>query len=197
VIVGLTGGVSSGKSLVAGELKRLGARIIDADEIAREVTCPGKDAYNGIVKEFGSGVLSPDGQINRKALGAIVFSDYEKLRRLNEITHPGIMREIVLRLSLFGEKYPGELLILDAPLLIEVGLHKTMDRVIVVYADEDKQIERLKKKDNLSDDEALKRIRAQIPLSKKRGYADFVIDNNGNVEETLKQVKDVYLKLKG
>lgn len=197
MIVGLTGGVSSGKSLVAEELKRLGAAVIDADRIARDIVLPGESAYNDVVREFGEGILSKDGSINRAALANIVFSDPEKLKRLNRITHPPIIRKIVEELESCREEHPDVIIVLDAPLLVEVGLHRTVDKVIVVYADEDTRIKRLKEKNNLTAEEARRRINAQIPLPKKLEYADFVIDNNGTREETLKETRKVYSELTG
>lgn len=195
MIVGLTGGVASGKSLVSEELERLGAIIIDADSIAREIASPGTDVYGAIVREFGRGILAPDGSIDRRALGSIVFSDPGKLKRLNLITHPPIMRRIVEELEACGKKHPASVIVVDAPLLIEVGLHRSMDKVIVVYTDEDKQLERLKKKSGLTEEEAKNRINAQLPLSRKLEYADYVIDNNGTLEETLKEAQRVYSEL--
>lgn len=195
MIVGLTGGVASGKSLVAGEFKNLGALMIDADEIAREVVCPGKDAYEAVVREFGKKVLKGDGSIDRGRLGKIVFSDQRRLEKLNAITHPPIMRRIVELMESLRDARPGEIIVLNAPLLIEVGLHKTVDTVVVVYANEENQLLRLRKRDNLGEEEAKARMNAQIPLSKKLGYADFVINNNGAREDTLEQARKVYSML--
>lgn len=195
MVVGLTGGVASGKSLVEGEFKRLGAMIIDADVVAREITAPGKPAYKKIVREFGKKILLPDGQINRKILGTLVFSDPEKLKKLNEITHPPIIREIK-KLSLeLKKKYPQSIIVVNAPLLIEVGLHKKMNKVVVVYADENISVERIKKRDGLTKEEALSRIKTQMPLEKKIEFADFVIYNNGDKEDTLKEARDVWKRL--
>jgi dephospho-CoA kinase len=196
LIVGLTGGVATGKSVVVKEFKRLGAHLIEADEIAREVTGPGTPAYTEIAGEFGRGVLKPDGTIDRRALGRIVFSDPARLRRLNEITHPEIIHEIEVRMERLKKKHPEGMIVVDAPLLIEVGLHKKMDKVVVVYADEKRQVERIIKRDGLSPEEAARRIRAQMPTKRKLDFADFVIDGNGSVEDTIKAVEGVYERLK-
>ncbi len=197
MIVGLTGGVASGKSLVAGELKKLGAHIIDADVISREIVEPGSEAYRDIVREFGEGVLRADGTIDRKALGRIVFADPARLSALNGITHPRIIEKIRSGMKALGERFADALIVVDAALLIEVGLHREMSRVIVVYADEDRQVERIMARDGLGEKEARERINSQMPLSRKVEYADFVIDNNGSVEDTRRLVKELYLKLTG
>ncbi len=197
MLVGLTGGLASGKSLVSREFLRLGASVIDADEISREVMRPGTDVYREIVREFGRQYLKDDGTINRKRLGKLVFSDPQRLKRLNEITHPAIRRAIEDRIRTLKETKGDALIVVDAALLIETGLYKKMDRVIVVYADEEKQIERLVKRDHLSGDEAKRRINAQMPLREKLKFADFVVDNNGTVEETVERVREIFARLTG
>src|SRR3990170_1080001 len=124
MLIGLTGGIASGKSLVAEELKRLGAHLVDADEIAREVVKTGLPAYNEIVKEFGEGILNPDKTINRKALGKVVFSNPEIRKRLEQITHPRIRKKIEAEISAIKAKNPKAVIVVDAALLIEGGLHK-------------------------------------------------------------------------
>ncbi len=196
MVVGLTGGLASGKSLVAGELRRLGAVVIDADEISREVTRPGMPAYRDIVERFGSEFLKEDGTIDRKRLGRYVFSHPEALSTLNSLTHPRILDEIERRIKGMERTERRGIIVVDAPLLFEVGLHRRMDRVIVVYADEERQIERLIKRDHLTREEATRRIKTQMPLSEKIKRADFVIDNNGTEEETLLQTQEVFERLK-
>lgn len=192
MIVGLTGGIATGKSLVSAEMKRLGARVIDADEIAREVVEPGRPAYDEIKAVFGEGLLNPDGTIDRKALAERVFSDKEALARLNEITHPRIRERIREEIARAGD---GELVVVDVALLIEGPLKDEVDRVVVVYADEDKQIERLEKRNGTSREEALLRLASQMPAREKLKYADYIIDNNGAVEETLARVREVFREL--
>src|SRR3989304_3472112 len=184
MLIGLTGGIASGKSLVAEELKRLGVHLIDADEIAREVVKTGLPAYNEIVKEFGEKILNPDKTINRKELGRIVFSNTELRRRLERITHPRIRKKIEAEISAIKAKNPKAVIVVDAALLIEGGLYKKMDKVIVVYADEETQIKRLTERDGLTIKEAQNRISSQMPLKEKRKHADFVIEN---VEENSKK----------
>jgi dephospho-CoA kinase len=196
LIVGLTGGLGTGKSLVAKEFKRLGAHLVDCDEIARELTRPGTPAHGEIIHEFGSGFIKPDGTLDRKALAEEVFSDPKRLKRLNEITHPGIIREMNRRIEGLKKDHPKEIIVVDAPLLIEVGLEKEMDRVVVVYADEAQQIERIMKRDDISREEAQRRMGAQMPTNEKVDFADLVIDANGSVEEAVGAVEGIYERLK-
>lgn len=196
MVAGLTGSIASGKSLVSAELKRLGARVVDADLIAREVVEPGSPALKEIEEEFGPSVIKAGGGLDRAALAAIVFSDPEKLKILNHITHPRIIarqREMVDEIK----KSSGDpLIIVDAAVLIESGEHKNMDAVIVVYSGEEKLIERLCAR-GLTRREALARVGAQMGLKEKLEYADYVIDNNGTVEETLRQARELYGRLTG
>ena len=196
MVAGLTGSIASGKSLVSAELKRLGARVVDADLIAREVVEPGSPALKEIEEEFGGAVIKAGGELDRAALAAIVFSDPEKLKILNRITHPRIIarqREMVEEIK----KSSGDsLVIVDAAILIEAGEYKFMDAVIVVYSDEEKQVERLAGR-GLTRREALARVRAQMGLKEKLEYADYVIDNNGTMEEPLRQTRELYDRLRG
>ena len=197
MLIGLTGGIASGKSLVAEELKRLGAYLIDADEIAREVVKTGLPAYNEIVKEFGEKILNPDKTINRKELGRIVFSNPELRKRLEQITHPRIRKKIEAEISAIKAKNPKAVIVVDAALLIEGGLYKKMDKVIVVCADEKTQIKRLTERDGLAIEDAKNRIASQMPLKEKRRYADFVIENvEGKKKGEIKdEVKTIFEKL--
>ena len=198
MLIGLTGGIASGKSLVAEELKRLGAYLIDADEIAREVVKTGLPAYNEIVKEFGEKILNPDKTINRKVLGNIVFSNTELRRRLERITHPKIRKKIDKYIKEIKGRNPDAIIVVDAALLIEAGLYKKMEKVIVVYADEKTQIERLMERDGFTMDAAKNRLSAQMPLTEKRRYADFVIENveGKDKEEIKKEVKRIFETIK-
>ena len=194
MLIGLTGGIASGKSLVAEELKRLGAYLIDADEIAREVVKTGLPTYNEIVKEFGEKILNPDKTINRKELGRIVFSNTELRKRLERITHPRIQEKIDKYIKEIKGRNPDAIIVVDAALLIEAGLYKKMEKVIVVYADEKTQIERLMERDGFTMDAAKNRLSAQMPLTEKRRYADFVIENvEGKNKEKIKdEVKAIF-----
>ncbi len=195
MVAGLTGGIASGKSLVAAELERLGAIVIDADVIARHVVEPGSGALAEIEREFGPGVIRKDGSLDRKALGDVVFSDPERLKALNRIMHPRIIEQQRRLVQKARRESPGTLIVVNAAVLIEAGEHTNMDKVIVIYADEEKQVERLCARDGLTPSEALMRVRSQMPLKEKTRYADYVIYNNGSVEETLEQTRRLYAEL--
>jgi dephospho-CoA kinase len=195
LIIGLTGGVASGKSLVAAEFERLGARVIDADIIAREVLSPGEEPFDMVVDAFGEEILTPDGTVDRAVLAEIVFNDCAKLTTLNRITHPEIIKRIMDRIKEIRAEDPESLIVLDAPLLIEVGLHEKVDRVVVVYVDEETLVERIVERDKLDPKEAVKRLACQMPLKEKIEYADHVIYNKATIEETLKQVDDIFANL--
>lgn len=195
MVAGLTGGIACGKSLVSGEFKRLGAHIVDADLISREMMEKGTPVYGEVVREFGRSILRPDGSIDRKALGAIVFSDREKLLRLNALTHPAIIKAASEEVERAGKISPGTVIVVDAALLIESGMHRAVDRVIVVYADEEKQIERMRKRDGLDEPEAGRRLKCQMPIKEKIKYADYLIENNGTVEELMAAAGKVFAEL--
>jgi dephospho-CoA kinase len=191
-VIGLTGGIATGKSFVSEYLRELGAEIIDADEIARQVVQPGKSALREIVTEFGESVLNADGSLNRKKLGELVFSDPVKLDRLNRITHPYILAEIRMLLKKFRTSNTCRMIVLDAPLLFEVGLDSLVDEVWVVAVDYHTQLKRLMNRDNLTEDEAKCRIAAQMPLDEKVEKAQYIIDNSFSPEETKQQVKRLW-----
>ena len=195
LLVGLTGGIGTGKSMVSRLFRDLGCLIIDADLLAREVVEPGQPAYDTIVAEFGREILEPDGQINRKKLGALVFGDEAKRKRLEELTHPEIRaRQAGILETLAADGFDG-IVIFDAALLVETGRAKNMDRLVVVTTDEATQIRRLMLRDDISSEEAARRIRSQMALSEKVKLAHYVIDNSGSPEATLRQVKEVHRKL--
>lgn len=195
MIIGLTGGIGTGKSTVSAMLKAKGIMVIDSDQIAREVVEPGSKALAQIVAHFGQEVLLPDGRLNRKALGARVFGNEEERKRLMEITHPAIFAETEKRIS--EAKKNGEaLIVLDSPLLIETGRYKQTDLVVLVYADEETQLQRIMSRDNLTEEEARYRINAQMPIDEKRQYADIIIDNRGTIEELEVQVAQLLNRLR-
>ena len=195
MLIGLTGGIASGKSIVAEMFQNLGAHIIDADRIGREIMIPGTDAYERVVNAFGREILKDDLTIDRKKLGGIVFENPEKLRLLNECTHPFIFREMARQVEKIRENNPDALIIIDVPLLIETNIQNIFDKIIVVYSDETAQMKRLNERDGLSDTEARKRISSQMPLTEKIKYADFVIYNDEGLENTRKQVEEISKKL--
>ena len=175
IVVGLTGGVATGKSTVARMFKQCGAVVIDADELAREVVKPGKPAWRQIVEMFGKTVLNPDRTLNRRELGAVVFGNRTKLRQLEGIIHPRVAREQARLTKQAAQRDPHAVVIYDVPLLFEVGIDKRVDKIIVVTADLETQIARLKKRNGLSRAEALRRIRSQMPLAKKIHRTDHVL----------------------
>ncbi|HBG47054.1 MAG TPA: dephospho-CoA kinase [Deltaproteobacteria bacterium] len=193
MIVGLTGGIATGKSLVSGEMERLGARVIDADVIAREIVEPGKPAYDEIVEEFGEGILGPSRSLDRKALGDIVFRDREALGKLNRITHPRIRQRIREEIAKARE---DEIVVVDIALLIETGFIDEVDKVIVVAAVEERQIERMLKRNGLTRQQALQRLSCQLPVKEKLEYADYVIENNGTIEDAMERTREVWRELK-
>ena len=179
LIVGLTGGVASGKTAVSLILRGEGAYLIDADWIARELVQPHTAAWNELIRVFGKEILQEDGSIHRKRLAAKVFSDPEQRNLLNQILHPRIKAEMDRRVKEIGQKDPDAIVVIDAALLIELGNHREMDKVIVVTSTEKQQIERLKKRDGVEQEEAQKILSSQMPLEEKLKVADFVIRNEG------------------
>ena len=195
LLVGLTGGVATGKSTVSAMFRALGCVVIDADLLAREVVEPGRLAYERIVAEFGHQVLQSDGRLDRKALGAIVFSDPARRACLESITHPEIRARFAARLAeLAAEGFEG-LVIFDAPVMIESGSYRAVDRLVVVTSDESLQLARQRSRDGLAEDEAIRRIRSQAPLPDKVKLADYVIDNSGDLQSTEARVREVYRAL--
>jgi len=195
LLVGLTGGIATGKSTVDAILRELGARVIDADVLAREVVEPGEPALAEIAAAFGSGVLGPDGRLDRKALGAIVFSDPDLRLKLEAMTHPRIRERFQRRIdALAAEDFRG-LVFFDAPVMIESGNYRNMDRLVVVVTDEPTQIGRLMARDGIDRDEALRKIKSQMPLTEKAKLADYVIDNSGDRSATEARTREVYQAL--
>jgi dephospho-CoA kinase len=195
LILGLTGGLGSGKTLVTDVFVALGARLVDADMIAREVLSPKSETLTEIIAEFGEDLLRPGGVLNRKRLAGIVFNDAEKLMRINAITHPPIIRIMRERIKELQEGDPDALILVDAPLLIEVGMDKEVDAIVVVYATEADRIKRIIRRDALSEAEIRQRFAAQIPLEDKIKYAKYVIDNSGTIEECRETAEELFNEL--
>jgi dephospho-CoA kinase len=193
--VGLTGGIASGKSTVSGIFASLGAKIIDADAVAREVLLPGQPAWTRLRQAFGQEFFHPDGTVKRKQLRKLVFADPEKRKLLDSIVHPEVMKEINRRSESWSSSEQAGVLLVDVPLLLEVGVANRFDKVIVVYASESAQIKRLMQRDGIAEEEAKQTLKVQMPLSKKVEQADYVIDNNGTTEETQAQVQRVWQEL--
>jgi dephospho-CoA kinase len=190
-IIGLTGGIASGKNSVARVMESLGAVIIDADILARHAVSPGMPAYQAIVAEFGEEVLNPDRTLNRKALGRIVFADPEARLRLERITHPEIARLAEQRLNELRVR-GTRVAVYMAPLLIEAGAASRVDEIWVVYLDRETQITRLMERDGICREEALLRLSAQMPMEEKIKYARVVIDNSAPPEKTEQIVRGIW-----
>jgi dephospho-CoA kinase len=187
-LIGLTGGIATGKSTVAEMLGSRGALVVDADRLAREVVEPGTAALTAIVAEFGEGVLDADGRLDRALLGSVVFADAEQRRRLEDITHPAIGTLMQERVAAAVQASPP-LVAVDIPLLFETHRQGMFEGVLLVYADESTQLRRLAARDGLSESEARRRLSAQMPIDEKRRLATWVIDNSGGLAETEHQVQ--------
>ncbi|MCB5238112.1 MULTISPECIES: dephospho-CoA kinase [Niallia] len=193
IIVGLTGGIASGKSTISSYFQSLNIPIIDADIESRLAVEKGEPAYVEIVSHFGKEILHQDGTLNRQKLGEIIFSNEEERNVLNGIVHPDVRRRMDVKQRQAVES--GEkIAILDIPLLFENKLNQTVDRTILVYVDQDVQINRLMKRNDLSYEQAVKRINAQMPLREKLLLADEVINNNGSMEDSVNQAKRILEK---
>ena len=193
--VGLTGGIASGKSTVARIFRELGAHVIDADGIARDLVAPGSPALMRIVQAFGQEVLGPDGTLNRAALGAAVFADAGKRHLLEGILHPPILEEIDRRLAEVERADPRGVAVVEAALIFEIGREAGYDAVVVVWAEEDQQRRRLMLRDRLSAEEVGQRLAAQMPLAEKRRRARFVVDNSGDPASCRADAEGVYREL--
>ncbi|MGE8017642.1 dephospho-CoA kinase [Peribacillus frigoritolerans] len=189
-IIGITGGIASGKSTVSLYLQELGFTIVDADLASRAVVEPGEEAYHQVVKAFGEDILLRDGNIDRVKLGSIIFNDQEKRLLLNGIVHPAVRNW--MRLKTEAALSSGEeTVFMDIPLLFESKLTFMVDKTLLIYVDEQVQLKRLMNRNGLSEAEALARINSQMPLADKKALADAVIDNNGDINETKRQVKAI------
>lgn len=193
-IIGLTGGIASGKSTVAKMLVEKGAHLLDADHLAREAVEPDTPAWKEIVAWLGEDILLPDRNINRGKLADLVFNDRRMLDKLNKIVHPWVGRRFIELSKELGEKEPDAVLIYDIPLLIEAGMQKMVDLVLLVYAPREVQLSRLQQRDGLSRADAEKRIRAQKPLEEKKRHAGAIIDNSLTLAETARQVDQFWEK---
>lgn len=194
-MVGLTGGIASGKSAVSKIFDRAGAVVIDADRIARQVVEPGKPAWQEIRSQFGRQVFKPDGTCDRQRLGDIVFQQSHMRRRLEAIIHPRVKAHIDERLRKLAMSGSESVVVLDVPLLLETGMDKGLDEVVVVYAPPAVQRRRLMLRDGFSADQAQARIDAQMPMEQKCSRATLVIDNSGDFSATEKQAMDIYSDL--
>jgi dephospho-CoA kinase len=194
--VGLTGSIGVGKSFVSGVLADLGCRVLDADETAREVVTPGSPALRDVVAAFGTGMIRDDGSLDRPKLGAVVFTNSDKRAELNSILHPYIIAKQDERLRELEAIDPDGIAIVDAALMIESGGYKRFDKVIVVHCRPDVQLERVMARNNLSREEAEKRIGAQMSQEEKMKFADYLIDTSDGFEPARKCAGEVYEELR-
>lgn len=195
IVVGLTGGIATGKSTVARILAEAGAEVIDADVIARQVVAKGRPAWKKIVAHFGATVLRSDGEIDRPRLAAVVFADTARKLILNRLVHPYVRRQIARILVSLRSTRPDAVVVLDIPLLFEAGMHRNLSEIIVVYAPQSEQHRRLTRRDNLSPKAAADRIRSQMPIEEKCRRATSVIDNSGSRQHTRRQTLNLFRQL--
>ena len=196
IIIGLTGGIGTGKSSVAEMFKHEGAYVIDFDYLARVVVEPDTPAWRDIVDYFGQEILSPDRTLNRSKLAEIVFSDAQSRKVLEGFTHPRIFEKRDTLLKDIKTKYPNAIVIVDVPLLFELSLNKKFDIIILVYVSRDVQIQRAIQRGLLTKEEVEKRLQAQIPIEKKKLLSDYIINNEGSLKNTRDQVRKVIRELK-
>lgn len=188
-MIGLTGGIAAGKSVVAHRLAEHGAVHIDADELARSVVEPGEPALAEIEREFGSAVIDENGRLDRAALGAIIFADPERRSRLNAITHPAVKRRARELMRAAGDANPRAVVVYDVPLLVEakIDLEHDFDLIVVVHASTQTRMSRLIELRGLSREEAMHRLNSQVTDTERLAIADVVIDSNGTLDETIRQ----------
>jgi len=194
--LGLTGGIASGKSTVSAMLVRLGAKLVDADQVAREVVLPGEPALMQLSKQFGQEILKSDGSLDRQALGRIVFTpDKQKLKELEAILHPAIRERMHKRMDAYLAEEPNRLVIADIPLLFETGQEAMYDAVLLVYVPKVTQLERLMAREGMTEEEAKVRIELQMDMEEKKQRADYIIDNSSTLEHTQRQIENIWREL--
>lgn len=193
MLIGVTGSFGSGKTTVAKMFAKLGAYVINADELYHSLIKPGKKLYKKIVRQFGKGILKENKAIDRRKLREVVFEDKAKLKCLDSLVHPEVIRNIRQIIKAKSD----EVIVVDAPLLVESGFYRHLDTLILVKTQMEKQVTRVKKQGLLTRKEILKRIRMQVPLKKKIALADFIIDNSGSEKQTLSHVHNIWEKLRG
>jgi dephospho-CoA kinase len=196
LLIGLTGGIASGKSTVSDLLKKMGAEVIDFDQLARLVVAPGKPALNEITETFGTEILATDGNLDRKKLSDMVFKHPGKRRMLEKITHSRISEEFIVQADKIARSKPGAIIMASVPLLIETGMKDLFQKTVVVYISREEQIRRLMTRDEISREKCLDILNAQMPIDDKLKYADYVIRNDRSIEETEIQAQELWQTLK-
>jgi dephospho-CoA kinase len=194
--VGLTGGLACGKSFVGGALASYGCLLVQADDLGHQVLSPNGEAYADVVREFGGGILTNTGEIDRRALAAQVFGAPDRLARLNSMVHPPVVRREDALIAEFAAREPHGIAIVEAAILIETGSYRRFDRIILVTCAEEQQVERAMRREGAVLGDVQARLSRQMPLEEKRKFADFVIDTSGEKEDTLRQTRAVYGELR-
>lgn len=194
--VGLTGGLASGKSFVGETLRELGCFLVKADELGHSVLLPGGEAYEEVIREFGRGILDEEGRIDRRRLGGLVFDNPERLERLSAIIHPLVIRREEELIAQAEAEDPHGIAVVEAAILIETGSYRRFQKLILAVCSEAEQIERAMRRDHLSREEVLARLRRQMPLEEKKKYADYIVDTSGPKEYTVEQTRRVYENLR-
>jgi len=194
--VGLTGGYATGKSFVAAELEHLGCHLIYADRLGHETLLPSGEAYGPAIQLFGTSILQPDGTIDRKALGEIVFENRVLLEQLTDLVHPAVFRLEEKLMAQYAASDPSGIVVVEAAILIETGRYRDYDRIIVTYCSLETQIARAIKRDLVTREQALTRLKNQMPIEENRRFAHYLIDTDHTKEETAASVREIYLDLK-
>jgi dephospho-CoA kinase len=195
-IIGLTGGIASGKTTAANVLKKLGAVVLDADKVSRELVKKDEPAYEEIIDVFGKDILDKDGNIKRDELAEIVFNNNKLLTDLENIIHPRVIKAFHNKINEIKKKYPHKVIVMDVPLLIESNMHKMADEIWIVAVNKEEQIKRLINRDNISYEEALRKIENQMSLEDKLKYADKVINTEKSIKETEKEIVNLWHNIK-
>jgi dephospho-CoA kinase len=190
--VGLTGGLASGKSFVGHALADLGCYLIEADKLGHQVMMPGGEAYDGIVREFGRDILDAEGRISRRKLSGMVWTNPERLEKLNSLVHPPVQQREESRMAEIARTDPQGIAVVEAAILVETGRYKSFDRLIVVTSTAEQQMERALERGSYNKEEILARLSRQLPMEEKLRIADYVIDTSGSKEATLEQVRKVH-----
>lgn len=193
---GLTGGLACGKTFVGEELERLGCLLVQADELGHAVLEPDGEAYRAVVREFGPGILNESERIDRAALAALTFGKPERLKVLNSLVHPYVVKREERLMTEYAAGHPDGIAVVEAAILIEAGTYGRFDRIIVVECDERSQMERAMRRPGASEADVRARLERQMPAARKRKFADFVIDTSGVKEDTLRQTREVYEALR-
>ncbi len=190
--IGLTGGIATGKSFVLGVLREMDCEVMDADQTAREVVEPGQPAFEEIVAHFGHEIVGENGKLNRVKLGAIVFNDADQREKLNSIIHPKVFEAQARWMAEVERRNPQAIVIIDAALMIETGSYRRFDKIVVVHCEPEIQLQRLMARNNLTQEEAMARISAQMPSAEKLKFADYAINTSQGYEDTRRQIESLY-----